>query len=208
MGNTAREINQMVHEAATKQKAMAKLKEDTEKIGFTTTAVDVRKKMQEELKKTKTDHSKTFMVILSVIAAVFVIAIIYQFVQLNRDAKREVWKRPVIEKEDVNKAKAFLAGILEKTNIRLAPYISPDAPSPWKRNTEKVYLEVKGHQYQILEVIADGKHLGKNALFKAACQSPDQNVKVDFLLVYSNNEFLILKSDKTMAATAAQGDAK
>ncbi len=205
MSNTLKEINQMVQDAARRQKELDKHKADFEKTEFMNVAIEGRQKLEHQLHAEKKDHSKVFMAILGFMSALLIGVITFQFIQLYRDSGREIWVRPVIASSDLSKAKEFLSGLLAKPNISLDAYLKPEIPSPWKKNTNAIFKEIRGRQCQVLAVTKDEKQLGENALIRAECSSPEPNMKVVFHLFMVKNDFLILKAEKFQIASASNG---
>ncbi|HBC89570.1 MAG TPA: hypothetical protein DCZ94_21745 [Lentisphaeria bacterium] len=196
MGNTAREINQLVQGAAKKKKDLEKQKEAERKSEFLNTAVDDRKKLDEEIKKEKKDYSKLFIVILSAAALVCIIIMICQIVSINRQAARNPWKTVQISSGEIIKAKEFVTGILQlRTNASIDKYLAGDIPPPWKLRATKIIQELKGCNFKLDEVVQDDKNLGSEALFTAVCSSPSGE-KITFYIYYINNEFKIMRAEK------------
>ncbi|MFZ2654681.1 MAG: hypothetical protein WAX69_07160 [Victivallales bacterium] len=196
MSNISKEIDKIVQDAARKKKEQDKLISDTEKTGFTSIAIDTRKKIENDLKKTHTDHSRLFIVLLSAIIAAFAIILIYQYIQFQRESNKNIWIKPVMEKVDLDKAREYVSGLLLKGNISLDSHMKPGIPGPWKKNSERIYREINGGRSQVLEAIKDDKKLGSEPLVKVSCSSPEPNGRIIFYLFFINKEFLVFKVDK------------
>ncbi|HCE42930.1 MAG TPA: hypothetical protein DET40_05235 [Lentisphaeria bacterium] len=196
MSNISKEIDQIVQDAARKKKELDKLKEDTEKTGFTAIAVDDRKKFEHDLKHPKTDHTKTFLIILCSFLVIFAIVLIYEFVQLNRESEKIIWEKPAIGNEVPDKARDYVSGLLAKGNITLDSHLKSGIPVPWRKNAEKIYKEINLGRGQVLEAVKDEKQLGSIPRIKVVCSSSEPNTHVIFNLLYIKNEFQILNIEK------------
>ena len=197
MADTAREINQLVQDAAKKKKELDKTKEKSEKSEFLNTAVSDLKKLEEEIKKEKKDYSKLILILL-VIAAIFLVGIITsQILFMLRESAKDPWKTVQAGSDEISKAKEFVTGLLQlKGFAALDSYVDPDIPAPWKQNAKKTIQELKGGNFILDDVQIDDKTIGDKILMTASCSSQERNEKVIFHIKYENSEFKVMRTEK------------
>ena len=195
MGNTAREINKIVAEAAKKKKEMDKSKEVEEKTDFISTAIDDRKKLRASLKKKVRDYSKIFPCLVIGLAIAFIGSIIYQMVCLYRNIEKEEWKTAKVSAEEYARAKEFVNKSFGKDKADLDQLFRNESPLTWKSNAKLIIEGMKNAGYEASSVTLDTKNKGNEALMQVTCSAQGKE-DILFFIVLENDDFKILRIEK------------
>lgn len=195
MGNTAREINAIVTEAARKKKAMDANKEVEDKSDFTDAAVDSRKKLQRNLKRDVKMHSRFSLYIVIGLGIFFVGYLVLQAVELYYAADGVEWKSAVVRVEDYEKAKEFVKNSFVEYKINLDLIFYEGIPLTWKNNAKSIIESMRGSEYEASSVMLDTKNKGNEALLKVTCSARGKN-NILFFVILENGNFHILRIEK------------
>ena len=196
MGNTAREINQLVQEAARKKKEDEKHRRESEKTEFISTAVDGMKKLEQDLKKDKSDHSNAVTYFLSALGVLFFLFLVYQVIQLHKEKDMVSWKIQAVESDDLKKASSLIAEILSRPKMNVQELFKADAPEPWKRRLSATIADMRGLNFKVTDAVVDEKARGEKSIIKVSCLSGDSKQKVVFYVYFAENQMKIMMAEK------------
>ena len=196
MGNTAREINAIVTEAARKKKEMDASRGVEEKSDFTNAAVNFRKKFEKSLKKDVKRQSSFLLYIVIGLGFFFTGYLILQAIELYYTADRIEWKTASVRSEDYEKAKEFVRNSFEKYKINLDLIFYEGIPLTWKNNAKLIIEGMKDSGYEASSVMLDTKNKGNEALLKVTCSARGKK-NIVFFVILENDDFRILRIEKS-----------
>lgn len=196
MGNTAREINEIVAEAARKKKEMDAKSAVDEKADFINTAVDFRKKLERNLKKDVKGHSKVLLYIVICTGIFFTGYLIFQIIYLYLNADKDDWKIASVRVEDYEKAQEFVKNSFEKYKIDLDQLFCEGSPLTWRNNAKLIIEGMKDARYEVSSATVDTKNRGNEALLKVTCSAKGKK-DILFYIILENDVFRILRIEKS-----------
>lgn len=191
---TARDIENIVRNAARRQKEDELKKSVAEKNISTDAAMNHRKQIDEEIVRKRFDHAKILKVSIAIfcIFAIFFIAITTLY--YVKFQEKDVWKVPSALPSDYTNASEFVATTIKKTAKKgnIEEFFAAGTPHPWIKSAKNIFSDPGIRNYTVKNVEIDMCKLGNEAVFHVQCSNPAGD-EITFVLLMSDGAFKIMK---------------